>query len=303
VNAADYRFCPICGRTPLVSERGGRAKRCQACHRTFHSAPRAAVDALIVDAERRVLLTRRAVDPAKNQWDAPGGFVDVGESLEEGLRREVREALGVDISIHELSGTYADVYGDDATPIIAIYYLATIAGGTPSAGHEVSELRWFPPDDLPILAFENCRLALQAWGARGGPEGADGPAPAGARPTILLVEDDDPVRALMVEVLEAEDYTVLAASDPGRAFEWAERHRGAIDVLVTDVILPGMNGREAAARLRAMHPGIRVLLTSGYPDQRTDDLGGSRAGTGFLAKPFSPETLRGKMREVLAARP
>ena len=302
MNAADYRFCPLCGRTPLVSERGGRAKRCLACHRTFHSAPHAAVNALIMDAERRVLLTRRAIDPSKDLWDVPGGFVDVGESLEEGLRREVREELGVDIRIHQLSGSYADVYGGDATPVVAIYYLASIAGGVPAAGHEVSELRWFRGDDLPILAFENCRQALQAWRARWGLPGPTRSAPSATQPTILLIEDDDPVRELMIEVLEEEGYTVLEASHPRRAFEWAERHPGGIDLLVTDLSLPGMNGREAAARLRAQHPDVKVVFTSGYPDHQIDELVVREAGTAFLGKPFSPDALRRTVREVLGGR-
>src|SRR5438552_795961 len=136
---------------------------------------------------------------------------------------------------------------------------------------------------------------------------ADAPArPARGRPargtaTVLVVDDEPAVLSLSRRALEAQGYVVLAASDPAAALRVVERHGGTIHMLVTDVVMPGLSGPELADKLAAQRPGIRVLYMSGYPGDAVVQHGGLPAGSAFLQKPFSADTLARKVRDVLDA--
>ena len=117
--------------------------------------------------------------------------------------------------------------------------------------------------------------------------------------TVLLVEDDDAVRTLTRKMLAAHGYTVLAAGGGAEALELAAGHTGPIHLLVTDVVLPGMSGRDLAARFRSGRPGVKVLYTSGYTDEAIVHHGILDAGIAFLQKPFTSTTLAHKVRETL----
>ena len=117
--------------------------------------------------------------------------------------------------------------------------------------------------------------------------------------TVLLVEDQGEVLRVMRRGLEAMGYTVLAAPGGAEALALAARHAGPIDVLVTDVVMPGMNGRDLALGLTATRPETRVLYVSGYPDQSIVHHGLLAPGLAFLQKPFAPDALARKIREVL----
>ena len=121
--------------------------------------------------------------------------------------------------------------------------------------------------------------------------------------TLLLVEDEDAVRALVRNVLREKGYRVLEASRGEEALELAEQYGGPIDLLVTDVVMPQMNGRELARRLANLLPQIKVLYISGYADNAVWYQGGLDSGGAFLQKPFSPEALARKVREVLGGPP
>jgi PAS domain S-box-containing protein len=129
------------------------------------------------------------------------------------------------------------------------------------------------------------------------------PAPALERSrgseTILLVEDEPPLRDLARRTLEAAGYTVLACGD-GRAAMEASRHfTGPIDLLLTDLIMPIVNGRELAALIKPERPGIRVLFMSGYTESTVANLGPLEGGEELLDKPFLPVDLTKKVREML----
>ncbi len=127
------------------------------------------------------------------------------------------------------------------------------------------------------------------------------PAPASVRgtETVLVVEDDESIRKLVQKVLKAHGYTVLVAASGGDAEQVAGQHEGPIHLLMTDVILPGLNGREVARRLTAARAGIRVLYLSGYTDDAIVHHGVLEPGVAFLQKPFAPAALSRKVREVL----
>jgi two-component system, cell cycle sensor histidine kinase and response regulator CckA len=138
-------------------------------------------------------------------------------------------------------------------------------------------------------------------------EGTPAAPPAAARPlqapggteTILVVEDEAQVRSLVRGVLDASGYTVLEARRGEDALRLGEQHAGPIHLLLTDVVIPGIHGRELARRLAARHPSLKVLFMSGYTDQVVVEQGMIEARAPFLQKPFSPESLRRKLREVL----
>jgi len=117
--------------------------------------------------------------------------------------------------------------------------------------------------------------------------------------TVLLVEDEGAVRSVAREVLQMVGYTVLEAETGEEALQQAEQHSGAIHLLVTDVVMPGMSGRELAARLLVDYPTLEVLYLSGYTDEAIAHHGVLQAGIELLHKPFTPDALARRVREVL----
>jgi len=117
--------------------------------------------------------------------------------------------------------------------------------------------------------------------------------------TVLLVEDDPGVRGLVRVTLEQYGYSVLEASNGWEALQLQEQHQGPIHLLIADIVVPQMNGQELAARLSLLRPDILVLYMSGYTDKSIILEGVLSSGTAFIKKPFTPEALAAKVREVL----
>jgi signal transduction histidine kinase/ActR/RegA family two-component response regulator len=139
---------------------------------------------------------------------------------------------------------------------------------------------------------------------------ADGPSDAGdttAAPhgseTVLLVEDEPEVRGLARDILRQQGYTVLEAADGDEALRVGREYRGPIHLLVTDVVMPQMGGRQLADRLQAGRDELKVLYVSGYTDDDILRQGVSETGTAFLPKPFTAAALAHKVRQVLDAAP
>ncbi len=138
-----------------------------------------------------------------------------------------------------------------------------------------------------------------------GPAAAGPPAPVAVRggaETVLLVEDQEDVQRFARLALQSYGYTVLAAADGEEALRVLDAHP-AVDVLVSDVVMPGMSGPEVAAALRARAPRVGVLFTSGYSDDAIDRHGPVPADAAFLQKPYTPLALARTVRDVLDRRP
>jgi PAS domain S-box-containing protein len=125
------------------------------------------------------------------------------------------------------------------------------------------------------------------------------PAASGGRETILVLEDEPALRELLQEILQEAGYSVLVAGDGEEGLSVARRHAGPLHLLLTDVVMPRMSGREIAARLRLERPGIGVLYMSGYTDNAIVHHGVLEASAAFLQKPVSSDVLLRKVREAL----
>lgn len=121
--------------------------------------------------------------------------------------------------------------------------------------------------------------------------------------TVLLAEDEGAVRLVVCRLLKRAGYTVLAAASGAEALRVAEEYEGDIDLLLTDVVMPGMSGRELAERLLPTRPGTGLLYMSGYTEDAIVHHGVSSLGTRFLGKPFAPAALARAVREALEERP
>jgi CheY-like chemotaxis protein len=113
------------------------------------------------------------------------------------------------------------------------------------------------------------------------------------------VEDDEKVRKLALQILERLGYKVLEASEGNEALAIYEKHRDLIHLMVTDVIMPKMNGREVTHRLMSFHPEMKALYMSGYADDVVLHHGILEKGMNYIQKPFTMEGLARKVREVL----
>jgi ADP-ribose pyrophosphatase YjhB (NUDIX family) len=153
---AEARFCPRCGQAAEVEF--PRRISCPHCGYAAYYNPKPVAAAIPVDDEGRVILLRRGFDPGRGLWTFPGGFVDLGESVQEAARRETDEELGIAIDLGPLVGVYSRA--DDR--VVLIVYRA-LAIGRPRTTPEAVEVRAFPPSEIPWqeLAFWSTELALR----------------------------------------------------------------------------------------------------------------------------------------------
>jgi len=182
----------------------------------------------------------------------------------------------------------------------AVYGIVKQSGGTLAVESEIGKgttIKVF----LPRLAREEQPRDGQARGSLKGVE------------TVLLVEDEEAVRTLVREILRMHGYAVLEARHGGEAILISQRHQGPIHLLLTDMVMANMSGKELAEHLKPLRPEMNVLFISGYSEEQLGGMGnraslpsefpdrdGSGAfGDAFLPKPFSPKTLASKVREVL----
>jgi ADP-ribose pyrophosphatase YjhB (NUDIX family) len=159
---ATARFCSTCGR-PVVErmlENDHRPRLvCPEGHVTWQN-PRMVVNAIPVRTGR-AYLARRAIQPGRGKWGIPGGFLELGESAQEGARREVEEETRLRIEVGRLVGMYSRPHAG----IVVVVFEADVVGGSPEPAAETSEVRDFGPDEIPWeeLAFSTVESALRDW--------------------------------------------------------------------------------------------------------------------------------------------
>lgn len=128
-----------------------------------------------------------------------------------------------------------------------------------------------------------------------------GPPHDNSSKTILLVDDEQSVRSIVVKILRRANYNVLEAENGEAALRISDAHQGKIDIVITDMFMPGLRGPEVVQSLAPRRPGLRALFMSGYTDQ--DQRTGVPAGANFLHKPFSGKELAAAVEEVLKGPP
>ena len=143
---------------------------------------------------------------------------------------------------------------------------------------------YFPTTEAEVSAAESSRT----------------PAEAECQGTVLVVEDEPVVRRLAVRILRMQGYSVLEAENGAAALRVCERQAGPVDLLLTDVVMPGLNGKELFEALRSSHPALRVLYMSGHTEDIITHHGVAEAGQAFLQKPFTVKTLAEYVRRVLS---
>lgn len=156
-----YAHCPSCGGllTARVLKTGEPERLvCGACEFIYYKNPKIASAVIVADAGR-VLLLRRSIEPGFGKWVFPGGYVDLGEVVEEAARREAREEACVEVAIDGL----LNVYSYPERPVVVVVYTGRITGGAPAAGDECSEAALFHPHEIPWdeLAFPSTIDALR----------------------------------------------------------------------------------------------------------------------------------------------
>lgn len=148
-----YSFCPKCGGAL-------NNLKCTQCGFVFYQNSKPCVTGVIVDGDK-VLLGSRAHDPVKGAWDLLGGFLETGEHPEDGLRREIKEETGLEVTEAKFLGMFIDKYPDYGYDTLNIAYLCEVTG-EPKANDDVEELKWFSLNNLPELAFKNTIETIDA---------------------------------------------------------------------------------------------------------------------------------------------
>lgn len=152
-----YNFCPQCGNQ-LSQENDHLA--CKACHHNWYNNPAISVSIALIK-NGKILLAKRAVEPKKGKWDILGGFVEPGESVEQGVIREMKEETGLNVKVDEYLGSVPDIY-DNRASLPLIFRVSLINEAQPVAQDDVEELRWFSLTEIPTeLAFVNVKETIE----------------------------------------------------------------------------------------------------------------------------------------------
>jgi len=192
--------------------------------------------------------------------------------------------------------------------VLALYlpWIAEPLKPSPEAPLEVAPPKAAPVEEAPVKQAPHEVIEIPIAEAPAAPEAppvvqappAVEAAPAVAE-TVLVVEDDPGIRALMRKILHRQGFQVLEAAGGEEALEVADGHQGVIQLLITDLMMPQMGGREVSERVLAKRPGVKVLYVSGYTDDPMIQTGQLPEGTAFLQKPFTLGALLDKVRTVL----
>ena len=155
----EIAFCQRCGaRLAEKPIEGKRRRYCPSCGYVAFLDPKLAAGVLVAKGDRLVLI-RRANEPAIGQWSFPAGYVDRGEPVEDAAVREVKEETGLDVRLNGLVG----LYSTSGNPVVLAVYTGEIVGGKLEPGHDAQEAGLFLPSDLPPLAFPRDAQIIEDW--------------------------------------------------------------------------------------------------------------------------------------------
>ena len=162
-----FEYCPVCGSKHFV-QNSQKSKKCGSCGFELFMNPAAAVVALITDGEGRVLVERRKLEPAKGTLDLPGGFADVGETVEEAVAREVMEETGLAVEAARYLFSLPNVYrysGLDVNTLDMFFACKVADTSRLAAGDDAAECQWIAPEDIHTEQFglRSVRHGLQRW--------------------------------------------------------------------------------------------------------------------------------------------
>lgn len=148
----EYQFCPMCGEKYKDNNYS-----CSRCNYILYKNPVPAVGAIILNAEKQVLMVKRAIDPHKGKWEFVGGFVEYGEDAQEALKREIGEELQISAQIGKLLLCVTDTYGDEEKCTINLFYLAYIKeNACLQLSDEIEDYGWFSVNNIPKEVAFNC---------------------------------------------------------------------------------------------------------------------------------------------------
>lgn len=164
----DFKYCPKCkGGLKRIAD---NLSVCQNCGFHFYENPAPANSVIIENEKGEILLVKRKLDPQKGMYDLPGGFVDVGENLEESINREIEEEIGVKVENFEYIGSGIDeyLYKGHKFPILGLSFRAKVKSGKLKPGDDVSSIEFFPKNKIPFekIAFESIKKVLRIYVSR-----------------------------------------------------------------------------------------------------------------------------------------
>ena len=159
---SDFQYCPYDGNKLQMDDgTPGARPTCSTCDFTDYQNPKACV-AILITKRGKLLLARRGIEPARGEWDIPGGFVDRGESAEEAVVREALEETTLRVRVVKYLGSVPDVYGPKQTPTINLCFLVQVLSGEPEARSDVEKLAWFAMEKLPNkMAFAHQNQVIE----------------------------------------------------------------------------------------------------------------------------------------------
>ncbi len=156
-----FNFCPLCGETVTLKEAEGRVRPvCDSCGNVIYINPIPAIALVVFDGQGRLLLTLRNIEPKKGHWCLPGGFLEWGESPEEGGARELQEETALVAKKMDLIGAF-DSMNDNCRHVLVLAYTVLDFTGEAVAGDDAGDVGWFTLDDMPELAFRTHKEALR----------------------------------------------------------------------------------------------------------------------------------------------
>ncbi|MDY6845134.1 MAG: NUDIX hydrolase [Thermodesulfobacteriota bacterium] len=160
----EKRFCPYCGKElGKIDEQGRERSYCSVCVEIIYENPLPAVAALVENGDNELLLVQRAVEPAVGRWGLPGGFIEVDETVEDAVLRELKEETGIEGRIKKLINISSQLSHFWGRLVIIIGYRIEISGGILKPGDDAQDAMFFPLSQLPPVVFSSHRELIKAY--------------------------------------------------------------------------------------------------------------------------------------------